>query len=238
MAKNEKIGAKSDDKKQENQNFITRTIDFYNKHQQVIYGVLIALLVVAFGIIAASKFYFQPRNQKAAALILAPIQYYNQAIQAGDTTAFNLALEGDEENEGFLTLISSYKMTKVANTSNYLAGLCYLNMGQKEEALEHLLKFKKKEDVHWFACQMLIGDLYDEQGDDAKAIKYYKNVAKGNEPFNTPIALFKLGQMYEKSENWKEAYNAYNKIEKDFYKEYQSMGVVRFVEKAKIKSGN
>ena len=238
MAQNEKIGTKSDSKKQENQNFITRTIDFYNKHQQIIYGVLIALLVVAFGIVAASRFYFQPRNQKAATLILAPIQYYSQAVNSGDTTAFNLALEGDEENEGFLTLISSYKMTKIANTSNYYAGLCYLGMGQKEEALEHFLKFKKKEDVFWYACQMAIADIYDEQGDDAKAIKYYKNAINGNEPFYTPPALFKLGQMYEKAENWKEAYNAYTKIEKDFNKEYQSMGVDRFLERAKIKSGN
>ena len=237
MAKNEKIGAKNDGQNSTNKNFVTKTFDFFNQYQQIIYGILIALLIIIFGIIALNKFYFEPKNQKGASLILTPIQHYTQGVQSGDTASFNLALEGDEENDGFLTLISSYKMTKIANTSKYMAGLCYLHIGEKSDALDYFLKFKKKEDVYWYICQMLIGDIYDEQGDDNKAIKYYKEAAKSKDPYNAPNALFKLGQMYEKADKWKDALTCYEKIENDFYKEYQSMGVDRYLSKAKIKVG-
>lgn len=234
MARNEKIGAKSDGTVSGTENIFQKTTSFFNRYQQIIYGVLIGLLIVIFAIIALNRFYFEPRNQRAATQILVPIQYYTQAVQSGDTAQFNLALEGDDQSDGFLNIISSYKMTKVANTSRYYAGLCYLNMGLTDEALDYFLKFKKKENVYWYAAQMLIGDLYGQQGEDSKAIKYYSKAAKGESPYYTPIALFKLGQMYEKEGNWKNALSSYEKVENQFYKEYQSMGVERYLERAKI----
>ena len=144
-------------------------------------------------------------------------------------------LEGDDENDGFLTIISDYKLTKTANTAKFYAGLTYLKLNDKEEALNYLLQFKKKEDVLWYACQALIGDLYDEQGDESKAITYYKKAVKNDDPYFTPINLFKLGQMYERSENWKEAAAAYKRIESDYYDQYQNMGVAKFAENVKSK---
>ena len=145
----------------------------------------------------------------------------------------NLALEGDDENDGFLTIASDYKLTRTSNTANYYAGLTYLKLGQKDEALEYLKKFKKKEDVLWYGCQATIGDLYDEQGDEAKAISYYEKAAKGKDPFFTPIALFKLGQMYERQGDWKKALDTYETIEKDFYTEYNKMSIAQYAERAK-----
>ncbi|MDR1758593.1 MAG: tetratricopeptide repeat protein [Bacteroidales bacterium] len=236
MANSEKIGTKQEVKGVVKENFITKIVHWYNQYEKIIFGVVIALFVIIGGSMALNRFYFQPRNQKGAAAVLAPIQYYGQAIQSNDTAKFNLALEGDEENDGFLAIISDYKMTKVANTAKYFAGLCYLNMGQKEEALDFFLKFKKKEDVYWYVCQMLIGDLYDEQGDDNKAIKYYEKAAKGDNNFSTPIVLFKLGQMYEKADRWDKAYATYARIQNEYYNEYQSSGIDKYLEKAKLKA--
>ena len=86
----------------------------------------------------------------------------------------------------------------------------------------------------WYAAQALIGDLYDEQGDETEAINYYKKAVKGEDPYFTPISLFKLGQMYERSENWKEALKCYQTIEKDFYDQYTTMGVDRYLERATL----
>ena len=87
----------------------------------------------------------------------------------------------------------------------------------------------------WYGCQATIGDLYDEQGDEAKAISYYEKAAKGKDPFFTPIALFKLGQMYERQENWDKALAAYETIEQNFYTEYNKMSVAQYAERAKSK---
>ena len=229
MTNNENLGSKKSEQLQENENFVTRILSFFNKYQNIIYGVIIGVLVVILAILAFNRFYIQKKNAEASAQIVQPIHWFIQ----GDTASLKLALEGDGENDGFLDIASGYKITKTANTANYYAGLSYLKLGQKEDALEYLKKFKKKEDVLWYACQATIGDLYDEQGDESQAISYYEKAVKGNDPYFTPIALFKLGQMYERKGDWKKALDAYQAIEKDFYAEYNKMSIAQYAERAK-----
>lgn len=229
MANNENLGSKKSEQLQENENFVTKVLSFFNKYQNIIYGVIIGILVIVLAIMAFNRFYVQKKNAEAAAQIVQPIQW----LTKGDTASLKMALEGDGENDGFLDIASHYKITRTANTANYYAGLTYLKLGQKEEALDYLTKFKKKEDVLWYACQATIGDLYDDQGDESKAISYYEKAVKGKDPFFTPIALFKLGQMYERQGDWKKALAAYETIEKDFYTEYNKMSVAQYAERAK-----
>lgn len=232
MASNEKLGSKKTEQEEVNENFVTKTLAFFNKYQNIIYGVLIGILVVALAIILINKFYIQKKNAEASAQISYPISM----LMAGDSTSLNLALEGNDENDGFLAIADGYKLTKTSNTAKYYAGLCYLRLGQKDEAMEYLKKFKKREDVLWYGCQSVIGDLYDEQGDEATAIKYYEKAAKGGDPYFTPIALFKLAQMYERQDKWNEAADTYQKIEDNFYAEYTKMSIAQYAERAKAKA--
>ena len=229
MANTENLGSKKMEQTTENENFVTKVLSFFNKYQNLIYGIIIGILVLVLAILAFNRFYLQKKNAEASAQIVQPIQWYMQ----GDTASLNMALEGDGENDGFLDIASSYKLTKTANTANYYAGLTYLKLGKKDEAMDYLKKFKQKEDVLWYACQATIGDLYDDQGDEANAISYYEKAAKGKEPLFTPIALFKLGQMYERKGDWNKALAAYETIEKDFYNEYNKMSVAQYTERAR-----
>lgn len=229
MANSENLGSKKNEQVQENENFLTRFFTFFSKYQNIIYGVIIGILVIILAILAFNRFYLQKKNAEASAQIVQPIQWFIQ----GDSASLKKALEGDGENDGFLDIASGYKITRTANTANYYAGLTYLKLGQKEDAMEYLKKFKKKEDVLWYGCQATIGDLYDEQGDEAKAISYYEKASKGKDPYFTPIALFKLGQMYERQGDWKKALDAYETIEKNFYTEYNKMSVAQYTERAK-----
>lgn len=229
MANTENLGSKKMEQTTENENFVTKVLSFFNKYQNLIYGIIIGILVLVLAILAFNRFYLQKKNAEASAQIVQPIQWYMQ----GDTASLNMALEGDGENDGFLDIASSYKLTKTANTANYYAGLTYLKLGKKDEAMDYLKKFKQKEDVLWYACQATIGDLYDDQGDEANAISYYEKAAKGKDPLFTPIALFKLGQMYERKGDWSKALAAYETIEKDFYNEYNKMSVAQYTERAR-----
>ena len=229
MANTENLGSKKMEQTTENENFVTKVLSFFNKYQNLIYGIIIGILVLVLAILAFNRFYLQKKNAEASAQIVQPIQWYMQ----GDTASLNMALEGDGENDGFLDIASSYKLTKTANTANYYAGLTYLKLGKKDEAMDYLKKFKQKEDVLWYACQATIGDLYDDQGDEANAISYYEKAAKGKDPLFTPIALFKLGQMYERKGDWNKALAAYETIEKDFYNEYNKMSVAQYTERAR-----
>ncbi len=231
MASNEKLGSKKIENEEVNENFLTRFFAFFSKYQNIIYGIIIGILLVALALILFNRFYIQKKNAEASANITYPVSM----LMAGDSASLHLALDGDDENDGFLTIADNYKITKTANTARYYAGLCYLKLGQKDEALDYPKKFKKREDVLWYGCQTLIGDLYDDQGNEAEAVKYYKKATQGNDPLYTPIALFKLGQMYERQENWKEALAAYQKIEDNFYSEYNKMSIAQYKERAQAK---
>ena len=226
--------AKLDEKKElgtpTQENFVVRTLNFFNQYDKVIYGVAIGLLIIVGALWAFNKYYIIPRSEKASAMMTAPINFMMQA----DSLSLIKALEGDEEDEGFLAIASSFRFTRTANTAKYLAGMCYLSLGEKEEALKYLSKFKRRDDVFWFGAQATIGDLYDDQGETRKAIRHYQRAVRGNDPYLTPVNLFKLGQMYEREGDWKRAAAAYETIQKDFFTEYQKMGVDRFLERALI----
>ncbi len=230
MATSEKLGTKKNEHVQGKENFLTKIINFYNHNEKIIFGILIGILVIVGGLLAFNKFYLKPLNQKASALMVQPIKFFAQ----GDSASLNIALEGNDDIDGFLTIASDFKLTKTANTANLYAGLIYLKQGNKEEALDYLLKFKKKEDVLWYNAQAIIGDLYDEMEDTDKAIQYYKKACESENSFYAPIALFKLGQLYERQEKWEDAYETYQMIEDNFYQQYINMGVDKCLERAKI----
>lgn len=230
MATSEKLGTKKNEHIQGKENFLTKIINFYNNNEKIIFGILIGILVVVGGLLAFNKFYLKPLNQKASALMVQPIKFFVQ----GDSASLNIALEGNDDIDGFLTIASDFKLTRTANTANLYAGLIYLKQGNKEEALDYLLKFKKKEDVLWYNAQAIIGDIYDEMEDTDKALKYYKKACESENNFYAPIALFKLGQLYERQEKWEDAYETYQMIEDNFYQQYINMGVDKCLERAKI----
>jgi len=234
MANTEKLGTKQEIEGQENEK---KLVAFFKNNEKIIYGVLLGILVVIILIIALFRFIITPRNQKAAEAIMAPIEQYTLGLSTGDSLAFAAALEGNEETDGFLTIIDDYGSTKAANTAKYYAALCYLQQHNTDEALDMLLKYKKNDKNVWYSAQMLIGDLYDEQGDVENAKKYYKHAIKGNTELVAPVAAYKLGMLFEREENWNEAYNQYQFIQDKFYERYTQMGVAKNLERTKIKAG-
>lgn len=234
MANTEKLGTKQEIEGQENEK---KLVAFYKNNEKVIYGVLLGILVVVILIIALFRFIITPRNQKAAEAIMAPIEQYTLGLSTGDSLSFAAALEGNEETDGFLTIIDDYGSTKAANTAKYYAALCYLQQHNTDDALDMLLKYKKNDKNVWYSAQMLIGDLYDEQGDVENAKKYYKRAIKGNTELVAPVAAYKLGMLFEREENWNEAYNQYQFIQDKFYERYTQMGVAKNLERAKINAG-
>jgi len=226
--------AKLEEKKEQGQRkqegFVVRVFAFFNQYDKIIYGIAIGLLVIVCGLLALNKFYLVPQSEKASALMTAPIDFMMKA----DSLSLIIALEGDEDNEGFLSIASSFSLTSTANTAKYFAGLCYLKLGDKEEALSYLLKFKHKDDIYWYAAQGIISDLYDDEGNLNKAIKYCKKAAESKDPYFAPVNLFKLGQLYEREENWEKAVAAYQAISDRFYSEYQKMNIDKFLERALV----
>jgi len=228
--KKEKLDEKKEQGHHAHESFVASIFNFFNQYNKIIYGVTIGLLLIVCALLAFNKFYLTPQSEKASALMTAPMEF----LAKTDSLSWTIALEGNDDIEGFLSIASAFKFTKTANTANYLAGLCYLKLNDKEEALKHLLKFTRKDDIYWYGAQALISDIYDDQGNIGKAIKYAKKASESKDPYLTPVNLFKLGQLYEREGDWKKAALAYQTIKDKFYTEYQKMNVDKFLERALI----
>ncbi|MCL2246059.1 MAG: tetratricopeptide repeat protein [Lentimicrobiaceae bacterium] len=228
--KKSKLEEKKEQGQHQHESLVVRIFGFFNQYNKIIYGVAIGLLLIVCALLAFNKFYLTPQSEKASAMMSAPLD----AMMKADSLSLMVALEGDDENEGFLTIASSFSLTSTANTAKYFAGLCYLKLGDKEEALNYLLKFKKKDDIYWYGAQGMISDLYDDQGEIAMAIKYCKKATESKDPYLAPVNLFKLGQLYEREGNWGKAAAAYQTIKNQFYAEYQKMNIDKFLERALI----
>ena len=164
-----------EEKNTANISFVSKSEQFIEKNQKAIIGVVIAILVVVLAIFGISKFVLQPRQQKANEAIFAAEQYFAQ----GD---YKAALNGDSASTdkysiGLLKVIDKYGSTKAGKRAKYEAGICYLRLGQYQEALKYLDKYNGKDQLTPVLNEMMKGDAEVEQGNTAAAIKIIRQIA-------------------------------------------------------------
>ena len=191
---------------------ITKTEQYIEKNKKTLIIVACAIIVVALGIWAYVALVAQPRQVRAAEDMFAAEQWFNE----GD---FEKALNGTDEYMGFVEVIDEYGCTKAGNLAKYYAGICQLNLGKYDEAIDMLKSYKGKDIFTSVESQMLIGDAYAEKENPAEAVKYYEKAAKGSDNFIVaPTALWKAGMMYLQLDKKEDAVRAFQQI-KDNYPE-------------------
>ena len=92
---------------------------------------MIVVVVVVGGFFGYKYLISGPRAEKAAAMMFVAEQQF-----AGDS--FALALNGDGNFAGFLEVIDRYGSTDEGNLARHYAGICYLRLGEYQQALDYL----------------------------------------------------------------------------------------------------
>ncbi len=184
---------------------------FLEKNSKVLIGVLVGLFVIVGGYLFYKYMIIEPRQKEAVE------QMFQAQIQF-EKDSFDLALNNPGGGyAGFLEIIDQYGGTPAANTSQYYAGISYLNMGNFEEAINYLEAFSPKDDVTKAMKQGALGDAYAEQNDLDKALSQYNKAANVSENnLITPYYLLKVGQLSEQQGKLAEARKAYERIRDDF----------------------
>ena len=77
---------------------VSKTEQFFNEHGKLIYGCVIAVLVIALGILAYNRFILQPGKAQAAEQMIKAEQWF----LSGE---YELALNGDENDLGPFLLV-------------------------------------------------------------------------------------------------------------------------------------
>lgn len=188
----------------------------------------LAVIIVIVGLVWLGKLYLNKRNDEAQSQIY-------QAEKYLEMDSLSLALNGDGNYLGFLDIAKDYKLTNTGNLARYSAGICYLHLGQYQDAIDFLNKYKKKDKVIGSLAIGATGDAYVELGNTEKGISLYLEAAEfANNSFNTPLFLMKAAELYELSGKFSDALKLYERIENEYPESTEGTTVEKYIARVKL----
>lgn len=210
------------------ENALSRTERYIEENQKSLSIIVLAIIVIIGGYLGYKKFYLGPLEREAQNQLFAAEQYFER-------DSFNLAINGDGNNFGFLDIIDEYKVTKSANLAHYYAGISYLRLGKYNEAINYLKGFDSDDEMVAPIALGAMGDAYIELGDTDKAINFYKKaISKSHNNLTTPIYLKKLALIHELNEQWEEALEIYKRIKDEYPESQEGQEAEKYIAKMKI----
>jgi len=231
MAKKEtKKKIKEADKRLENfEEALTRTELFIEKYQKPLTIGVLAVVLIVVGFVFFKKMIIAPKQREAVSQMWMAEKYFER-------DSFNLALNGDGNNPGFLDIIDEYKMTKAANLAKYYSGICYLNLGQYDDAIANLKSFKGDDLMLSVIAVGAVGDAYMQMEDKETAVKYYLEAAqKGEIDFVTPIYLMKAGELLEDQKDYDKALEVYTEIKDDYPESREAQNIDKYITRVELR---
>jgi len=205
-----KKGNKTDDQFAQIEQSLSSTEQFIEKNQKKLTTIVSSIVAVIALVIGYQKLYLAPMEENAQTDMFMAQLYFEK-------DSFNLALNGDGQYLGFLDIIDEYSLTKSGDLALYYTGLCYLNTGDFESAIDYLKDFSSSDAILSALALGCIGDAYMELEETDKALKYYKEAANHNEnKFTTPRYLFKRAVILEANGDLENALDLYKEIEESY----------------------
>lgn len=224
---NDKMTKKHEDPEVAIENAIDSTEVFLMKNgKKLLIGLIVVIALV--GAFFGYKYMIEePRNQRAAAAVFPAEQMF-----AADS--FEVALNGNAEIEGFLSIIDQFGSTDVGNTAKHYAGICYMKLGDWDNAIKYLRSYKS---VKGIASEIinaenkgLIGDALSQKGEYEKAVKEYEAAVEASDnDLSTPMYLKKAGMVYEKLGKTDKAIAAYEEIRNNYSASLQARDIDKYI---------
>lgn len=207
---------------------LSKTEKFVEENQKTISIVVFSILGLVALIMATKRFYINPKENEAQTQIFVAEQYFER-------DSFNLALYGDGNYFGFIDIIDEYGITKSGNLAKYYAGISYLHLGEFEDAILYLKKYKAKDKIVGAISYGALGDAYMETGETGKAIKNYLKASKYNKnQFTSPVYLMKAGYAYESISDYKAALKAYETIKEKYPESAEGRNIEKYISRAEM----
>jgi TolA-binding protein len=211
------------------ENVLTKSEQFLEANQKMIGLVIGAIVLIAAGYMGLNKFYLEPRSVDAQEQLFMAQNYFEK-------DSFNLALNGDGANPGFLDIIDDFGSTKAGNLANYYAGISYLNMGQYEKAISYLKDFDTDDLLLGPISIGAQGDAQLELGKTDQALDLYTEAYKLNDnELTAPVYMMKAGELLENSNKSAEALKLYETIKQKYPETTEGRSIDKYIARAKAK---
>ena len=207
---------------------LSKAEQFIENNKKIISVLAIAIILIAGGIWAYKKLYIAPMEKEAYAQMFVAEQYFEK-------DSFQLALNGDGNNWGFVKIIDEYSPTKAGNLAQYYAGICYLHLGKFQQAIDALEDFDSDDKLVAPIAKGATADAYVELGKTDKALSLYLKAAKLNKnEFTSPIYLMKAAQIAELLNDYNKALEIYKEIKKEFPRSSEGRQIEKYIARAEI----
>ena len=208
---------------------LSRTEQLIENNQKTVTIVFIVILLIVGGFLGVKRYYIAPKEKEAQEQMFMAEKYFG-------VDSVRLALEGDGNYLGFLDIRDEYKITKSGKLANYYIGICYLRMGEYEDAINYLKKFKTKSKIIGPVAKGAIGDAYVELQDYEEGLNYYlKAVDQNDNEFTAPLYMMKAGLVYEELGQYEDALKMYEKVELEYPFTSQGRQVNKYISRVKVK---
>ena len=205
------------------QGSINKAEAFYQKNNRTVNIIGLVIIVLIGGYFAYKYLYMRPREQKAVSMVFKAQHYF--AVDS-----FNLALNGDGNNYGYLQVIDRYGNTAVGNQAKYAAGVCYIHLGEFQKGIDYLKQFKANDKVVQAVAYGLTGDAYMELGQTDQGIAFYKKAGNYNDnDLIAPLYLMRAGLALEQAGKPQEAIAIYKKIKNNYPQSAEGRNIDKYL---------
>lgn len=200
---------------------------FFQKYTKWVVIAAVVVVVVFLAAFLYAKYIYSPKQAEALGQMFpAEAQFAAQN--------FETALNGDGNIIGFAEIAKEYG-SKAGKAVYFYAGVCSLQMGNYEEAISYLKKYKGKDAIlsgRAIACQ---GDAYSALEDYDKALSCYQKAAKVSDNLYAAAYLLKAGVVAEQLGKMDVALECYKTIKEQYPMSAEGADIEKYITRIEAK---
>lgn len=200
---------------------ISRTDQFFRENKKTIYATMIALLLIGLAVIGWYKFIYQPKAEEAV----------NQMFPAEASFRdgeYDLALNGDGNVMGFAQLIDEFG-SKGGRDVYFYAGVCALQLGKYQEAVDYLKKYNGKDAILSARALGCTGDAYVGLEKYGEALGCFEKAAAAADNMFAASYLLKAGVVCEEMGDQAKALAFYNTIKDKYPQSMEGYDIDKYI---------
>ena len=195
---------------------VSKTEAFFQENGKKVMLSLLAVVILVVGCYLYKSIIVDGNAEKASELIIEAQDRFGVA-----NPDFALALNGDENGAGFLDVLEKYGSTPAGNLAKHYAGICYLRLGDLDNAEKYLAMYDAVDELTAEVVNAqnlgLRGDIAVEKGNYEAAVALYKKaVAASENIYTAPLYLYKQVLVYATLGNAAEAEKCYQTLQAQY----------------------
>lgn len=204
----------------------SKTETFLNENKSKLSIIGTILIVLVGGYLSYTQLYLAPMQQEAAEMMWKAEYYF-------ENDSLDKAINGDGNYLGFDYIASEYSGTKAGNLAKYYLGVCYMQKGEFELAIQYLKDANLEDEIVGATALGTTGDAFVELENYNEALNYFtKAINHSDNNFSAPLYLMKKGLLQEKLGEYNNALSTYKEISDKYPNSAEGREVNKYIARA------